>query len=79
MQSKQKLVNDQRFLPGDRVRLNEKGFDWWGFDEETYHIADNTFEIRECVDDPKRGRLYLLADFPYPVPEDELAFEDEEE
>jgi hypothetical protein len=72
-------MNQTKFRPGDRVRFNDKGYDWWGFDEETYRLADNTFSVRECRVDPERGPLYSLDDFPYPVPEDELAFEDEEE
>jgi hypothetical protein len=50
-------MNETKFRPGDRVRLNEKGFDWWGYDEETHHLADNTFSVRECRLDPERGPL----------------------
>jgi hypothetical protein len=46
--------------------------------DKTDHLADNTFSVRECRAGPERGPLYILDAFPYPVPEDELAFEDDE-
>lgn len=70
-------MNEQKFQPGDRVHLNEDGYDWWGYDAETYHIADQAFEVRECIHDPERGRLYTLAGFPYPVQEAWLMTEED--
>lgn len=70
-------MNEQKFQPGDRVHLNEEGQDWWAYDAETYHIFDQAFEVRECIDDPERGRLYVLSGFPYPVQEDWLMTEED--
>jgi hypothetical protein len=70
-------MSDPKYHVGDLVRLNEKGFDWWGHDEQTFHLADNSFEVLQYRPDPKRGALYTLSNFPFPVPEDELMSEEE--
>lgn len=72
-------MNEPRFHPGDRVRLSGPGYDIWGYDEDTYHLADNSFQVQECRIDPRRGPLYVLDGFPYPLAEHELVFEEEYE